>query len=100
MKTILASLMLTVCLSHPVQAQPQSLAFDDPMFRRCVTWLLTGAKGGMIEAICSEEYAIPTPSLVICVQKLTTGFASKNDQEVCALIFEDKAKTIRASFVK
>lgn len=75
-------------------------AFDDPMFRRCVLWMLDGKKGALIDNICEDEYEIPPPSIFLCARKIKEGFLSENDQEVCALIFEEEARKVRAGFVK
>ena len=54
----------------------------------------------MIDNLCLEYYALPPPSLFQCARKVTTGFSSANDQEVCAILFEEQARKVRAGYVK
>ena len=81
-------------------AAPHGAPFDDPLFRRCINWMLDGTGGGMIDNLCLEYYALPPPSLFQCARKVTTGFSSANDQEVCAILFEEQARKVRAGYVK
>jgi len=91
---------LVLALSGASAAESQEHSFDDPMFRRCVNWLLHGEKGALIENICIDEYEIPPPSLFLCARKVKTGFTSSDDREVCAILFEEEAKKVRAGFVR
>lgn len=87
----------------PVSAQGQAAReaiFEDPLFRRCIAWLLDGQQGGLIENLCTANYSLPTPSLFFCSRKIMTGFESALDQEGCAVIFEEQAKKVRAGYVK
>jgi|SRR5262250_1546093 len=91
---------LLLALSGASTADSQEHSFDDPMFQRCVNWMLRGEKGALIENICIDEYEIPPPSLFICARKVKTGFTSSGDREACAIIFEEEAKKVRAGFVR
>jgi hypothetical protein len=75
-------------------------SFDDPIFRRCVNWMLDGSRGALIDNICIDEYDIPPPSLFICARKVRTGFQSADDRDGCALLFEEQARKVRAGYVK
>lgn len=86
--------------SSATGAAPRGAPFDDPLFRRCINWMLDGTGGGLIDNLCLEYYALPPPSLFQCARKVTTGFASHNDQEVCAVLFEEQARKVRAGYVK
>ncbi len=100
MKTFFAALLLSASISA-CHAETMQISFTDPMFQRCVTWLLTGNRGNaMIEHVCSEDYSIPAPSLVLCAQKLQTGFMSKNDQDMCAIVFEMATQRIKDGFIR
>jgi hypothetical protein len=81
-------------------AASEGQLFDDPMFQRCVSWMLDGQRGAMIDNICLDEYEIPPPSLFLCARKIQTGFLSSTDREVCAIIFEEEVKKVRAGFVR
>lgn len=80
-------------------ARSAELPFEDPLFRRCVTWLLEGQGGAMIENLCIDRFAMPSPSLFQCARKVMTGFTSDNDQAVCAVIFDEQARRTRAARV-
>lgn len=97
--TLFIALAVIGCLSRPAVAA-DDLPFDDPMFRRCLSWLLTGEKGALIGNICISEYNLPSPSVFLCARKVQTGFASKTDQEACAIVLEEETKKIRAGFIK
>ncbi len=96
-------LLLAVVLSAPLLQNAHAAEdklFDDPMFRRCVTWMLTGQRGALIDNICLDDYQIPSPAIFRCAQKVQTGFLSETDREVCAIIFEEQVKKTRAGFIK
>jgi len=103
MTKALRFLPLAALLVLPVSAEGQAsreAIFDDPLFRQCISWLLDGERGGMIDNLCLERYAIPTPSQFICARKIFTGFESAADQEGCAIIFEEQAKKVRAGYIR
>ena len=75
-------------------------SFDDPMFRRCVTWMLDGEGGALIDNICLDEYEIPPPSLFLCARKVQTGFKSPTDREACAIVYEEQVKKVRAGYIR
>ena len=70
------------------------------MFRRCVTWLMTGERGALIDNVCLDEYDLPSPAMFICARKVRQGFKSKTDQEACAIILEEEIKKVKAGYVK
>jgi hypothetical protein len=80
----------------PREAPP----FADPMFRRCIAWMLDGQRGGLIENICRDDYELPPPSLFLCARKIRTGFSSRSDREGCAILFDDSARRIREGFIR
>lgn len=81
-------------------AAPKSHSFDDPLFRRCIDWMMSGYGGSLIDNLCLDEYELPPPSLFICARKIRTGFASPTDREVCAILFDEQAKKVRAGYIK
>jgi hypothetical protein len=81
-------------------AAPREARFDDPLFRRCLNWMLDGTGGALIDNLCLEHYSLPPPSLFQCARKVTTGFSSANDQEGCAVLFEEEARKVRAGYIK
>jgi hypothetical protein len=81
-------------------AAEQSQRWYDPMFQRCVTWMLDGKRGAGLDHICLDEYEIPPPSLFLCARRVETGFLSPTDREACAIVFEEEVKKVRAGFVK
>lgn len=94
---------IALLLLLPATAQGQAgreAMFEDPLFRKCIAWLLDGQQGGMIENRCIDNYSLPTPSLFLCSRKILTGFKSPLDQEGCAVLFEDQAAKVRAGYVK
>lgn len=99
-------LALPALISASLLALPQDPAaardgrFDDPLFRQCISWMLDGNRGALIENRCMDEYAIPPPSLFSCARKVMTGFVSAADQEGCAIVFEEQARKVRAGYVK
>jgi hypothetical protein len=98
MKFALAVLLL--CSACRIAAATEEPPFDDPMFRRCVTWLMTGERGALIDNVCLDEYDLPSPAMFICARKVRLGFKSKNDQEACAIILEEEIKKVKAGYVK
>lgn len=84
----------------PLPAAAANERFEDPMFRRCIDWMVDGRGGALIENICIDEYELPSSSLALCAKKVRSGFRSTADQEGCALVFEDYARQVRAGFVR
>jgi hypothetical protein len=99
MRVLIASALHAVSLSSACAGESPPRSFDDPMFRRCLSWMLDGQRGAMIDRICLDEYDIPPPSIFLCARKVQTGFQSPNDREVCAILFEEQVKKIRAGFL-
>jgi hypothetical protein len=100
MRILMWSTLLIVGLTCASAATPREQLFDDPMFRRCVSWMLSGQRGALIEPMCVDEYAIPPPSLFLCARKVQTGFASSTDREACAIVYEEQAKKVRAGYIR
>jgi hypothetical protein len=100
MRFAILLMLFVIGLSDTGAAEPSRQSFDDPMFRRCVTWMLDGQKGAGLDRVCLEEYEIPAPSLFICAGKVQTGFLSMTDREVCAIVFEEQVKKVRAGFLR
>ena len=96
---LLPVLLVAPTLPQSGAAQDED-AFDDPLFRRCVRWLLDGTGGAMIGNLCIDQYDFPPPSLFICARKVRTGFPSAQDQEGCAVLFEEQAKKVRAGYIR
>jgi hypothetical protein len=97
--TMLPALVLLTASSGTGAAPGQS-PFDEPLFRRCIDWMLSGSGGALIDNLCVDHYALPPPSLFLCARKVMTGFKSESDQEGCAILFEEEAKKVRAGYVK
>ena len=93
-------LLLACWLLDSAPARSDGYSFDDPMFRRCVSWMLGAPRGAGLSNICLEEYDLPSPALFLCARKVTTGFASQTDQEACVIVFDEEIKKVRAGFVK
>jgi hypothetical protein len=74
--------------------------FDDPLFRRCISWLLDGNEGALIDNLCLDDYSLPSPSLFLCARRALDGFSSEVDREGCAVLFEEQARKTRSGFVK
>ncbi len=100
MRILILSMLFVLGLSGTSAAEPRQQSLDDPMFRRCLTWMLDGQKGAMLDRICLDEYEIPPPSLFLCARKVQTGFLSSTDREVCAIVFEEQVKKVRAGFLR
>lgn len=100
MRVLIVSMLVILGLIGASSAASPDPSFDDPMFQRCLTWMMGGERGALIDNICLDDYAIPPPSLFICARKVRTGFASSTDQEGCAIIFEEQAKKVRAGFIR
>jgi len=88
------------CVAAGTATAAEQPPFDDPMFRRCVTWLMTGERGAFIDNLCLEEFDLPSPSMFICARKVRLGFKSKTDQAACVIVLEEEIKKIRAGYVK
>jgi hypothetical protein len=100
--TVLGAAAL-LCLAGPAErlsAAGRDAMFDDPLFRRCIGWMLDGYRGAMLQNVCLEEFELPPPSLFLCARKIRLGFASENDREGCALVFEENARRAREGYVK
>ena len=89
-----------VGLLGEARAAPAEPPFDDPLFRRCISWLLDGNQGALIDNLCLADYSLPPPSLFLCARRALDGFSSEADREGCAVLFEDQARKMRAGFVK
>ena len=100
MRLLTLSTLFILGLSGTSAADTREQSFDDPMFRRCVSWMLDGQRGAMIDNICLDEYEIPPPSLFLCARKVQTGFLSPTDREVCAIVFEEQVKKVRSGFIR
>ena len=96
----LLAIVLLVGVSAESRAASEENAFDDELFRRCISWMLNGEGGALIDNLCTADYSIPPPSLFICARKVLAGFESDADRDGCALIFEEQAKRARAGRVK
>jgi hypothetical protein len=96
--------LLTACVvlgnSALSFAAPPDHAFDDPLFQRCISWMLDGYRGALLQNVCMDEFELPQPSLFLCARKIRTGFASEADREGCAIIFEEEAKKVRNGYIK
>jgi hypothetical protein len=100
MKPFLLALIITLQEVSVASAMSEQVPFEDPMFRRCVNWLLTGQRGALIGDICLDEYDIPSPSVFLCIRKSHTGFNSSTDQEACGIVLEEELKKIKGGFIK
>jgi hypothetical protein len=100
MRIFVLSAVLVSGLLSARPAVSDDYSFDDPMFRRCVSWMLGAPRGAGLSNICLDEYDLPSPALFLCARKVQTGFASSTDQEACAIVFEEEIKRVRAGFVK
>ena len=100
MRIVLLSTLLLVALPDVSAAGPDEELFDNPMFRRCASWMLSGERGALIQNLCLDEYDIPPPSLFLCARKVQTGFASPTDREACAIVYEEQVKKVRAGYVR
>lgn len=99
----LAATMLAVGLVMPgpgAAASDVDVPFQDGLFRRCVAWLIRGDGGALIDNLCEDRYALPTPSMFICARKAISGFDSATDREVCAVLFEEQARKTRATEIR
>lgn len=92
--------LLMAGMPQEASAGTHDALFDDPLFRRCISWMLSGSGGALIDNRCSADFAIPSPSIFSCARKVMTGFQSVADQEGCALIFEEQARKVRSGYVK
>lgn len=93
-------MLLFLLLMPPGHAAPRDELFEDPLFRRCIAWMLDGNQGALIENLCIDDFAIPPASIFACARKVMTGFRSAADREGCALVFEEQARRARAGYVK
>ena len=100
MRILMVSMLFVFGVCGTTAAAPREPSFDDPMFRRCVTWMLDGKRGALLQGLCLDEYEIPPPSLFLCARKVQTGFRSPTDREGCAIVFEEQAKKVRGGFIR
>jgi hypothetical protein len=98
--SLLICAALSIGLPRHASAQSRDVPFDDPLFRKCISWMLDGNRGALIDNLCIDNYAIPPPSIFLCARKVMTGFISAADQEGCALVFEEQARRARTGYVK
>jgi hypothetical protein len=73
---------------------------SDPLFQRCVEWMLSGKRGAFIQEVCLLDYGIPPPSILICARKTEAAFDSPAEREGCAILFEEQAKKARATYAR
>src|SRR5262249_45450476 len=89
-----------ILIGASASAAPKADVFDDPLFRRCISWLMEGTGGALIQPLCIDDFGLPPPSLFFCARKIQTGFTSEADREGCAILFEEEAKKMRAGYIK
>jgi len=85
---------------EPGKAAGEDLTLDDPLFRRCVDWMIKGYGGALIDNRCIDDFGIPPPSLFLCARKVHAGFDSTGDRATCAALFDEQARKTRAGYVK
>ena len=100
MRILILTPLLLLALPEMSTARANEDLFDNPMFRRCVSWMLSGERGALIQDLCLDQYEIPPPSLFLCARKVQTGFTSATDQEACAIVYEEETKKVRAGYVR
>jgi hypothetical protein len=100
MRSLILFLLLVLGSSEAESETTRERLLNDPMFQRCIVWMLDGYRGAFIQDICLEDYGIPPPSLFMCARKVSAGFASSADQEGCAILFDERARKARAGYVK
>ncbi len=101
--TRLWPLALLLLLPATAQGQIQPPIYDrfeDPLFKRCISWMLDGTGGGLLGNLCVDNFSLPSPSQFICSRKILSGFDSVVEREGCAIIFEEQVKKVRAGYVK
>jgi hypothetical protein len=74
--------------------------FEDETWRRCVTWMLEGTRGGLLENQCVNYFNLPPPSLFRCARKVRDGYDDANDRAVCVIILEGWVKKAREGYIK
>src|SRR5262245_7479114 len=99
MRLLVSTLLLVAGVFEANAGETESYSLDDPMFRRCLTWMLTGQRGAGIDNICLDEYGVPPPSLFRCAREIQAGFPSPTDRQVCIIIFEDEARKAANGFI-
>jgi len=100
MRMIAIAMVLGASAMIEASAATTEDRFNDPVFKRCIVWMLDGYRGALLQNICMDEYGLPQPSLFQCARKIRTGFASKDDREFCAIVFEEEAKKVRDGYIK
>jgi len=100
MRLLTLSAVLVFGLVSPRPAASDDYSFDDPMFRRCINFMLGAPRGAGLSNICLDEYDLPSPALFLCPRKVRTGFTSSTDLEACAIVFEEEVKRVRSGFVR
>src|SRR5262245_424643 len=96
---LIALLLLAGAVAEPSAAMRDEM-FDDPLFRRCIRWMMDGYRGALLQNVCFDEYELPQPSLFLCARKIRTGFASETEREGCAIVFEEEARKVREGYIK
>ena len=61
------SMLVLMCALPQSRAEPSAHSFDDPMFQRCIDWMLDGNRGALIGNICVDQYDIP-PAVAVPVR--------------------------------
>jgi hypothetical protein len=100
MRTLMLSTILLLSVSEVIATESNEDLFANPMFRRCVSWMLSGEKGALIQSLCLDQYEIPPPSLFLCARHVQTGFKSPTDREACAIVYEEQVKKVRAGYIR
>ncbi|MEI8146713.1 MAG: hypothetical protein WCH83_14735 [Alphaproteobacteria bacterium] len=94
-----AGLVLAGVTLAPAQKADEP-PFESSDFRRCIAWMLNGTRGALLQNQCMEHFDLPQPSLFLYASKIRMGFASDRDRKVCAILFEEEVKKIRAGFIR
>ena len=104
MRPISAAIALAACAALWPASTPGAAGrdqpFDDPLFRRCISWMMDGYRGAMLQNVCLDEFELPPPSLFLCARKVRTGFASDAIARAAPSCSRRKPRGARAGYVK
>ena len=100
MRMMVLSTLLLLSLSSTSVAAPRERLFDDPMFRRCVSWMLSGQRGALIEDVCLDEYEIRRRRFFFAPARSKRDSLRRSTREGCAIIYEEQIKKVRAGYIR
>ena len=78
MRVLLVSTVIFLCIPSTTAIAPREQLFDDPMFRRCVVWMLSSLRGANV---IDNKY--PRGAMILAPIQGCRAMIAAEPQRVC-----------------